>query len=181
MNLYIREHDDYRDGKHLTVFDVEDLKLEYESEDSSDDDNMISDEKFKIRLDMDEDMLDVITLNNIFNDTYAIYLICGEGYHEPEKTKIIHIINQDNEIHADNILKNLYSDINNHQPFVQTGTTCSYKPEGYYPEALPKCFVNNHPLLNEEITTLLDKGPYYCVAVIIHNENLIDYLQMSNH
>ncbi len=117
---------------------------------------------------------------DIEEDEEPVYLICGEGYHEPEKTKILHIINKDNEADCNNILQYLYSDINNHQPFVQTGYVGFYKPDGYYPEALPKYFIN-HPSINAQIKTILDKGPYYCVAVIIHNENLIDYLQISNH
>jgi len=180
MNLYIRTHDDYRSGIDITVYDKEDLKSEYVSEDDSDDSNNvepITDEKFNIKLDMDEDMLDIITINNTFHDTYAVYLIYGEGYHDSEKTKIIHIINQiDDTI---NILQHLYSDINGHQPFVQTGYTCSYKSEGYYPEALPEYFINT--LIQDQIKKLHETLYSYCVAVIIKDQKLMDYLQINHH
>ena len=177
MNLYIKSHDDYRSGIDITVYDIEDLKSEYEYGDDSDNVETITDEQFNTILDLDEDMLDIVTLNDITNDTYEVYLIYGEGYHEPEKTKIIHIVNQiDNPI---NILQYLYSDINGHQSFVQTGYTCSYKPEGYYPEALPKYFIDT--LINDEIKKLNETLCSYCVAVIIKDQKLIDYLQISHH
>jgi hypothetical protein len=179
MKLYIRHHDDYRSGVDITVYDTEDLKIEYESENESENDELITDEKFNIKLDMDEDMLDIVTLNNKFNDTYAIYLICGNGYHDPEKTNTIHVINQNNKDDANKILQNLYSDINNCQPFLQTGYTVSYKQEGYYPEPLSKYFIDGQPLISEEIKMILDRLMSYCVAVVIYNDKLVDYIQIN--
>lgn len=202
MNLYIKRYDDYRTGIDITVIEEENLKYEYlsdsyESESNSESDSesddldlnelctgdldlkLMTDEKFNDKLNMDENILDIITLNNAFNDTYAVYLIYGEGNHEPENTNVIHIINQSNKDDAVNMMKHLYSDINDHQPFFRTSD--DYKPEGYYPEALPKFFINSNPLINELIKTISEDLPDYCVSVIINNEKLIDYLQISNH
>ena len=175
MELYIKEHDDYRSGPDLSVYTKEELKIEYQEEDDSNDE-LITDEQFQIKLDMDEDLLDIITLNNEFNDVYVVYLICGEGYHQ--KTDIIYIMDYNNEIEARNILIHLYSDINNRQPFVETGFTSSYKSTGYYPEVLPKYFIDDQPLITDEIKIALEKPISYCAAIIIFNEKLIDYLQI---
>jgi hypothetical protein len=176
MNLYIREHDDYRSGTDVSVFDIDGLKDYYFSDESDEsNDDLTTDERFKERLDMDEDLYDVITINDIPNDTYAVYLICGEGYYE--KTNITHIINQETD--SDEILNHLYSDINGHQSFVSTGYTSSYKETGYYPDALPKYFINDEPLINEEIQRALDDIHNYIVAVIIKDQKLINYIQIS--
>ena len=137
MNLYIREHDDYRTGTEITVYDKEELKLYYESESEDEEENINNKsdatDDFDKKLGMDEDMLDIITINNIIKDTYVVYLICGRGYYQSDHTSIIHIINQNNKEDAKNILLHLYSDINEQQPFVTTGHTSSYKETGYYP------------------------------------------------
>lgn len=185
MNLYIKRYDDYRTGIDIIVVDKENLEEEYLSEfseyENSDDLDvkLMTDEKFNEKLDMDENIYDIITLNNEFKDTYTVYLIYGEGYHNPEETKVIDIINQPNKNDATNIMKHLYSDINNHQPFVQTSD--DYKPQGYYPEALPKFFIDRYPSINDLIEIISDDRPDYCVSVTIYNNKLIDYLQISNH
>lgn len=201
MNLYIKRYDDYRTGIDIKVFNEEDTKYKYledsyESESYSENSNLddldglctgdldielMTDERFNVKLNMDENILDIVTLNNKYNDTYSVYLIYGEGNHEPENTNIIHIINQSNKDDAINMMKHLYSDINDQQPFLRTGDLGSYKPQGYYPEALPKFFINSNPLINELIETVSDDLPYYYVSVIVNNEKLIDYLQISNH
>ena len=176
MNLYIREHDDYRSGTDVSVFDIDSLKDYYFSDESDEsNDEPITDERFKERLDMDEDLYEIIILNDLVNDKYAVYLICGEGYYG--KTNIIHVINQETD--SDEILNHLYSDINGHQSFVVTGHTPSYKETGYYPEALPKYFINDKPLINEEIQRALDDIHNYIVAVIIKDQKLINYIQIS--
>ena len=177
MKLYIREHNDYRSGTDVSVFDIDGMKEYYYSNESEDDSNneIISDERFNERLDMDEDLYDIITINDIPNDTYAVYLICGEGYYE--KTNIVHILNQETD--SDEILNHLYSDINGYQSFVSTGYTSSYKETGYYPEALPKYFINDQPLINEEIQRTLDDIHNYIAAVMIKDQKLIDYIQIS--
>jgi hypothetical protein len=153
------------------------MKDYYFSDDESDEsnDDLTVDGKFKMKLDMDEDLYDILTISDIPNDTYAVYLICGEGYYG--KTNIIHIINQ--ETNSDEILNHLYSDINRHQPFVSTGYTSSYKETGYYPDALPKYFINDQPLINEEIQRALDDIHNYIVAVIIKDQKLVNYIQIS--
>jgi len=199
MNLYIKRYDDYRTGIDIKVSDEENLKYKYledsyESESYSENSNsddldglctgdldlkLMTDEKFKEKLNMDENILDIITLNNTFNDTYSIYLIYGEGNHEPENTNVINIINQSNKDDAVNMMKHLYSDINNCQPFIRTSD--DYKPQGYYPKALPKFFINSNPLINDLIETISNDRPYYCVSVVLYNDKLIDFLQISNH
>ena len=177
MKLYIREHDDYRSGTDVSVFDIDGMKEYYYSDESGDglNNETITDEWFNMRLDMDEDLYDIITINDIPNNVYAIYLICGVGYYE--KTNIVHVINQETD--SDKILNHLYSDINGHQPFLTTGYTSSYKETGYYPEALPKYFINDQPLINEKIQRVLDDIHNYIAAVMIKDQKLIDYIQIS--
>jgi len=177
MNLYIREHHDYRSGTDVSVFDIDGMKEYYFSDESDEDpnDETITDERFNERLDMDENLCDIISIDDLVNGTYAVYLICGEGYYE--KTNILHVLNQETD--SDEILNHLYSDINRHQPFLVTGYTSSYKENGYYPEALPKYFINDQPLINEEIQRVLDDIHNYIVAVMIKDQKLIDYIQIS--
>ena len=189
MNLYVKRYDDYRTGIDIIVVEEENLKYEYledsyESESYSSNElctpdldiNLMTDEKFKEKLNMDENFYDSITINNEFKDTYTVYLIYGEGNHEPEETNVIHIINQPNKNDAVNIMKHLYSDINDHQPFVRTSD--DYKPQGFYPKALPKFFIDRYPSVNELIKKISKDRPDYCVSVIIYNNKLIDYLHI---
>lgn len=180
MNIYIIHHDDYRTGRILTVFDKEGLKNKYEDEDDDrDEDDFISVDELNNKIEEDENLLDNVLLNNTFNDTYSVYLISGEGYHGSEDAHIIHILNKENKNDADNILLHLFSDINGHQPFVQTGYVGFYKPDGYFPEALPKYFVAHHPLIDEQINILLNKSLFYCIAVVIYNDKLINYIHIA--
>ena len=177
MNLYIKIHSSHKNRIKISVFDKEDLKFEYISEDdiyesyNNLNDEIITDRrfKFKFKLKKDKDILDIVTLTSKFKNTYEIYLIYGEGYNEQEKTNVVHIINQSDKNDSINLLKYLYSDINDHQQYV--------KINSYYPQAFSKYFNNDYPSINEQIKKIRDDLPYYCVAVIIRNRNLIDYFK----
>jgi len=175
MKLYIKRFDDYRTGIDIIVLDEEKLKRGYLSDQSydsdSEDSEVMTNEKFNDKLDMDLNIWDRIILNNIYKNTYAVYLIYGEGYHEPKNTNIVHIINNDNKDDAISMMKYLYSDINGYQPFVKTGYVENYKPDGYYPDPLPKFFINSNPAINK----LIEITNQVIVLLLLHNDDLIDF------
>lgn len=185
MDLYFRKYSDYRRGTRITVSDFEDLKEEYEKSLNNDSDNEsgsdnesneqeITDDDIDKYVMNDENLLDIVVMDdNLIPNEYNIYLIHGCIY------EIHHILNTDNLSYAKIILKQLFSDINNCQPFIVTGFTCSYKEEGGYSDPLPPLLIDGKPLIENTIKKKIENHcDDYCVAVIIKNKQLIDYEQI---
>lgn len=184
MELYIRKYNDYRTGTEITVSDYEDLKEELnnsnesktessESKTESSESESKSDEIDKYILN-DKYLLDIVMIDCIpETDDYIIYLIYGCIYN------IYHIVNTDNLEYAKTILKQLFSEINECQPFVVTGMSCAYKEEGYYPDPLPPLLMDEKGLLGNSLKHFItNQWSDYCIAVIVKNNRLIDYQQI---
>lgn len=156
MNLYIRQYDNYRRGSIMTV-------LDFDNEEYRD----------------DERLLDTMTISDLpVTNEYGVYLLWADVY-EYLIQKNCPIICTNDLTYAETILKQLFSDINERQPFVQTGMTCAYKEIGYYPDPLPPLLINGKPLIEKKIKKEIQNTRYdYCVAVIIKNKKLITYQQI---
>lgn len=155
MNLYVRQYDDYRQGLIITVLDSDDPEYEYDAY---------------------ECLLDTVTIQDLpAPNEYGVYLIWADVY-EYLVQEISPIVCTDDLQYAETISKQLFSDINERQPFVYID---KYKEKGHYPVALPPLLINGKPLIDKKIKKDIQHTRYdYCVSVIILNKKLIDYQQI---
>lgn len=176
MKLYIRRYSDYRTGTELVVDDIEDLMAEYNNSDNSEsNESNIDAENADIMIQEDETLFEIIEMNTSTNNNkFFIYLITGEGCYDGYD--VFHIKRVSKQKIANKILGQLYSDINGFQPFVVEGLTSSYKEKGYYPDPLP--FMDGQSLIDENLIGKIQNN-YYCLAIIIKNNQLIKYKQIK--
>ena len=192
MNLFIRKYSDYRTGNKITVSDIDDLIHEYIKREGNvhSIDIILIGEKNDIettsqeeiankaleKLMDDESLLAIINEDGSFKfdttDKYSLYIITGEAYDEYE---IFHIKTIEDQEMAEKLLMQIFSDINNCQPFVMTDLTPGYREVGYYPGPLP--LMDGVSLVDSALIRKISMNQY-CVAIIITGNILYDYIQI---
>lgn len=187
VKLWVARYSDYRTGTKIEVYDMQDLKDMYEAltSDSESDSAELQHSDKEINQEMTEDdYIGEIIGENLYDiveidakrEIYSIYVCMGNGYEDGE---IIYIANMDDKELAKKALKHIFSDIHECKPFEVTGVTSGYKEKGYYPDPLPSMKIDGKPLLEESIIKRIrEDDHYYCVAVILKNDWVIDHIQI---
>lgn len=164
--LFMTLSDDYRTGKSFDMYDIDGLIDHYNSIDS-DNETEYNEKTAERRFNNEESRLEIIDLEDTsHNNKYLLYLVYGDGC---GSSKVILVKKIRHKSNIQRYLDQVYSDINESQPFVVTGMTPGYREEGYYPDALP--LINGKSMVKEKYMDDIEDS-YYCAAFIMHNNSL---------
>jgi hypothetical protein len=185
MQLYLFCNLDYKTGRKLEVYDIQDLIHKYNFTEKYNNKLSICDKSVD-KLDKkdidktvekamdDNNLLSTIDIEPAKGDKYSIYFITCDFIGRYNTKHITNVVTPET---SKTILRSIFSDINGFQEFAVTGLTDGYREEGYYPDPLSQCIVDG-TLIYDIVSEQLKNNPQYCIAVSLHNGRLHDYIQV---
>ncbi len=104
-----------------------------------------------------------------------MYVITGHSFNS-DFVDISKIKKTNNELGANQLLLQIYSDMNGFKPFVCKDIKPSYREIGYYPNALR--YIDNQSLINNQLNDQIEPCSF-CISIIIFGGKLHNYMQIQ--